>query len=160
MPNHHVQTDRDGLQQKQTSKAGAANSKVGAAASKPHGAETGHKQRRWWSLRRQSPGSSESSPGSGAWCQGTSSSTDLQWAPAGFPQQMPAQTAVEPPTFTPSSPEGTPRQYSPSWQQHCSVPAITYACCCQLRPAHDAQDTAAVSTRSILWFVKERICWW
>lgn len=50
----------------------------GTAASKPSGAEAGHKGQRWWSLRRQCPGSSESSLGWGHWSQDTSRSTDVQ----------------------------------------------------------------------------------
>lgn len=123
-------------------------SREGTAASKPCGNEAGQKGQRWWSSRRQCPGSSESSPGWGAWFQGTSRRTDLQgrWTPVGLPQGMPPQAAMPPPTLTPSSPAGTPSQYSPSLQQHCSAPVTRHLC--HLRPA---RDFAALGTGKGRW---------
>ena len=139
---------------------GTTTSTEGTAASKPCGAEAGRKGKRWWSSRRQCPRTSESSASSGACSQRTSNSTDLQgrWPPVGLPQGMPPQTAVPPPTFTPSSPEGTPSQDSSSLQQHCRVPVTRHVCSCHLRPASSTQDTAAVLTGNTLRLVLEKIC--
>ncbi|KAM9606095.1 uncharacterized protein ACIBXB_002004 [Morphnus guianensis] len=66
-------------------------------------------------------------------------------------------TAAVPPEGTTST-EGTPSQYSPPLQQHCSAPVTRHVCSCHLRPTRDAQDTAAVRTGNTLRLVLEKIC--
>ena len=131
----------------------------GTAASKPGGAGAGHKGGRWRSSRRQCPGSSESSPGWGAWSQDTSRSTDIQGTrtPVGLPQATPPQAAPLPPVVTPSSSEGTPRQHSLPRQQHCSIPVTRQVCLCHLHPAQDAQGTAEGLSGNTLRSVLEKI---
>ena len=134
----------------------------GTAASKPCGAEAGHEGQRWWSSRRQCPGSSKSSLGWGEWSQNTSRSMDLQgpWPCVGLPRGMPAQMAMPPPTLIPSRSEGMLSRYSPSLQQHCSAPATRHVCLCHLRQAHGSQDTGAVLAGNTLCLVLEKISQW
>ncbi|XP_030341259.1 uncharacterized protein LOC115607757 [Strigops habroptila] len=113
----------------------SSTSREGSTPSKPRGNEASQDRQKWWSSRRQSPGSSESSLGCGTWSQGTSRSTDRQsrWTPDGLSQGSPPEMA---PTSNPCGPEGIPSQHS---------------------PAQDAQDTAAASTGNTLRVVLEKI---
>lgn len=134
----------------------SSSSREGSAAAKPRGSEPSQDWQKWWSWRRQSPGSSESSLGYGTWSQGTSRSTDKQsrWTPDGLSQGSPPEMA---PTSKPCCPEGIPSQHSPSSQRHCGPPVTRHVCSCQPCPAQDAQDTAAASTSNTLRAVLEKI---
>ena len=68
----------------------------------------------------------------------------------------PLTAAIPPEGIT--STEGTASQYSPFLQQRCSAPVTRLVCSCHLRPARDAQDTAAVRTGNTLRSVLEKIC--